>query len=236
MQQRMQQRIRRRWVPVNSNPWSQTTSVTAAGIPVIHQQLSGAPPLDCARRHWRSVRRVGFWWIALWTLFCISACSPKYDWREVADDAAGLRVLFPGKPDSAVRTILLGNLEVQMTLRGVRIDQTMFTVGSVILPVDEAAVRERAIADMRTAMVRNVQGRELAAQTRTIPVIDPAGSERARQAAVIIDAEGRVRDAPVQMRAGFVARGNRAWQWVVLGADVDAEQAANFLDSVRLVE
>jgi hypothetical protein len=25
--------------------------MTAAGIPVIHQQLSGAPPVDCARRH-----------------------------------------------------------------------------------------------------------------------------------------------------------------------------------------
>ena len=85
-------------------------------------------------------------------------------------------------------------------------------------------------------MVRNVQGREIAAQARTIPVINPAGLERARQAAVMIEAEGRVRDAPVQMQAGFVARGNRVWQWVVLGAEVDAEQAANFLDSVRLVE
>jgi hypothetical protein len=38
------------------------------------------------------------------------------------------------------------------------------------------------------------------------------------------------------MRAIFLARGNRVWQWVVLGAEVDAEQASNFLDSVRLVE
>jgi hypothetical protein len=76
----------------------------------------------------------------------------------------------------------------------------------------------------------------VAAQARTIPVINPAGVELARQAGVIVDAEGRLRDAPVHMRAGFVARGNRVWQWVVLGTEVDAEQAVNFLDSVRLVQ
>ena len=53
---------------------------------------------------------------------------------------------------------------------------------------------------------------------------------------MLIEAQGRIQDAPARMRAIFVARGNRVWQWVVLGAEVDAEQASNFLDSVRLVE
>jgi hypothetical protein len=73
-------------------------------------------------------------------------------------------------------------------------------------------------------------------QTRAVPVTNSAGSERGRQSGVLIEAQGRIQEVPARMRAIFVGRGNRVWQWVVLGAEVDAEQASNFLDSVRLVE
>lgn len=174
-----------------------------------------------------------------WVLMCIlllSACSPKYDWREAGDPALGMRVLFPGKPDGAVRTILLGNLKLEMRQQGVRVDQTMFVAGGARLPADNEDVRAQAVADMRTAMVRNLGGSELAVHAREVPVVNSAGLERGRQSGVLIEAQGRIQDAPGRMRAIFVARGDRVWQWVVLGVDVDAEQASNFLDSVRLVE
>jgi hypothetical protein len=173
---------------------------------------------------------------ALMCVLLLSACSPKYDWREAGDPALGMRVLFPGKPDVAVRTILLGNLTLEMRQQGVRVDQTMFIAGGATLPADDEGMRAQAIADMRAAMVRNLGGTEVAVQTRAVPVINPAGLERGRQSGVMIEAQGRIQDAQGRMRAIFVARGNRVWQWVVLGAEVDAEQASNFLDSVRLVE
>jgi len=171
----------------------------------------------------------------IWVLL-LGACSPKYDWREAGDPALGMRVLFPGKPDVAVRTILLGNLTLEMRQQGVRVDQTMFIAGGATLPADDAGVREQAIADMRAAMVRNLRGTEVAVQSRAVPLVNSAGLERGRQSGLLIEAQGRVQNAPARMRAIFVARGNRVWQWVVLGAEVDAEQASNFLDSVRLVE
>jgi hypothetical protein len=173
---------------------------------------------------------------ALMCLLLLSACSPKYDWREAGDPALGMRVLFPGKPDVAVRTILLGNLTLEMRQQGVRIDQTMFIAGGATLPSDDEGMRARAIADMRSAMVRNLGGTEVAVHARAVPVISSAGLERGRQSAVMIEAQGRIQEVPGRMRAIFVARGNRVWQWVVLGVEVDAEQASNFLDSVRLVE
>jgi hypothetical protein len=173
------------------------------------------------------------------TILCVlllSACSPKYDWREAGDPALTMRVLFPGKPDVAVRTILLGNLTLEMRQQGVRVDQTMFIAGGATLPADDEGMRAQAVADMRAAMVRNFGGTEVAVQVRALPLVNSAGREQGRQSAVLIEANGRIQDAPARMRAIFAARGNHIWQWVVLGGDVDAEQASNFLDSVRLVE
>jgi hypothetical protein len=147
-----------------------------------------------------------------------------------------MRVLFPGKPDVAVRTILLGNLTLEMRQQGVRVDQTMFIAGGATLPADDEGMRAQAVADMRAAMVRNFGGTEVAVQVRALPLVNSAGLEQGRQSAVLIEANGRIQDAPARMRAIFAARGNHIWQWVVLGGDVDAEQASNFLDSVRLVE
>jgi len=172
----------------------------------------------------------------LMCVLLLGACSPKYDWREAGDPALGMRVLFPGKPDGAIRTILLGKLKLEMRQQGVRVDQTMFIAGGATLPADDEGVRAQAVADMRTAMVRNLGGTEVAVHAREVPVINSAGLERGRQSGVLIEAQGRIQDAPGRMRAIFVARGDRVWQWVVLGVDVDAEQASNFLDSVRLVE
>ena len=173
---------------------------------------------------------------ALMCLLLLSACSPQYDWREAGDSALAMRVLFPGKPDVAVRKILLGNLTLEMRQQGVRVEQTMFIAGGATLPTDDDGIRAQAVADMRAAMVRNFGGTEGSVQNRTVPVITPAGLERGRQSGVMVEAQGRIQGAPARMQAIFVARGNRVWQWVVLGTNVDAEQASNFLDSVRLVE
>ncbi|NBW45650.1 MAG: hypothetical protein EBR45_08790, partial [Betaproteobacteria bacterium] len=81
---------------------------------------------------------------ALMCVLLLSACSPKYDWREAGDPALGMRVLFPGKPDVAVRTILLGNLTLEMRQQGVRVDQTMFIAGGATLPAADDGVGKKS--------------------------------------------------------------------------------------------
>jgi len=163
-------------------------------------------------------------------------CTPRYDWREVVDTKVGLVLLAPGKPDGAIRSIRLGELPVQMTLQGVRVDQTLFTFAQVGLPVDDPAVQAQAIESMRTAMVRNLQGRQTLERALAMRVVDRSGREISRQTVLAVEVQGQMGGRPVRMLGRFAARGKQAWQWMVIGEPIDAEQAATFLDSVRLLE
>lgn len=186
-----------------------------------------APGFQQPARRWRGV------WLAV--LLSLAACAPTYDWREVTEESHRVRALFPGKPERAERTIRLGEIDVAMTLQGVRVDETMMTLGSVRLPADDADVRARALADMRAAMVRNIAGVETSAAQGSVALLDSSGREQARVPATQIVARGAIAGKTVSMRARFFARGARAWQAVVIGPAVVQEEADTFLDSVRVL-
>jgi len=176
---------------------------------------------------------------SLWAvaaLLALGACSPDYNWREIREPAAGFHVMLPDKPASMSRAIDLDGLPVTMSMTGARIDDIAFTVGAVQLPDEQPATREKAMAAMRTAMVRNIAGRQTAQSEVEVPVLDAGGGTLGRQPAMRIEAIGRAYDQDAQMAAEFVARGRRAWQIVVLGPGVPPEQARLFLDSFRIVE
>ncbi|MCO5106056.1 MAG: hypothetical protein M9907_03125 [Burkholderiaceae bacterium] len=166
----------------------------------------------------------------------LAACAPDYDWREIRPSGAGCLVMLPGKPASMSRPINLDGLAVTMAMSGARVDDQSFTVGAVVLPDAEPATRDKARAAMRAAMVRNVAGRETAVSDATVPVLDLAGRTTATQAGVRVEASGRIGERPAHLSALFVARGNRAWQAVVIGPAADAEHASAFLDSFRILE
>ncbi len=166
----------------------------------------------------------------------LSACSPEYNWREVHSADGDYRVMLPDKPASMTRTIRLEDLQVPMTMQGARVGETAFTVAVAELPDALPATREKALAAMRAAMVRNIAGTERSSASGKVSVIDPSGAARGAEAAMRIDADGSAQGKAVTMLAGFAARGARAYQWVVLGPGIDREQAQVFLDSFRLVE
>ena len=134
------------------------------------------------------------------------------------------------------RQINLDGLPVTMTMSGARVDEQRFTVGAAVLPDDDPATREKATAAMRAAMVRNIDGRESALADVQVPVLDRAGRTTATQAALRIEAAGRVDGKPAHMTAQFAVRGARAWQAVVIGPAPDPGPTQQFLDSLRIVE
>ncbi|MGE0804017.1 MAG: hypothetical protein AB7L76_00585 [Burkholderiaceae bacterium] len=166
----------------------------------------------------------------------LTACTPDYNWRELREPAAGFNVMLPGKPASMSRPIDLDGLPVTMTMTGARVDDIAFTVGAVHLPDALPATREKAVAAMRTAMARNIAGRETAQAEVDVTVLDSGGRSVARHPALRVQISGSTREQPAQMAAEFVARGDRAWQVVVVGPALPAEQAQLFLDSFRIVE
>lgn len=166
----------------------------------------------------------------------LTACTPRHDWREIRADDDHYLAPMPARPDRMTRPIDLDGLAVSMTMQGARVEGVAFVVGAVRLPDDSVAVRERALAAMRTAMVRNIRGNESRADAVAVPVVDASGGVAGSAPGWRIEATGRAGEREVVMHALFASRGGRAWQAVVLGPEPDADAVRHFLDGFRVVE
>lgn len=166
----------------------------------------------------------------------LTVCAPRHDWREIRADEDHYRASMPARPDRMTRAIDLDGLAVSMTMQGARVEGVAFVVGAAGLPDDSVAVRERALAAMRTAMVRNIQGSESRAEAVAVPVVDVSGRVVGSAPGWRIDAAGKAGERTVSMHAVFASRAGHAWQAVVLGPDPDADAVRHFLDGFRIVE
>lgn len=158
----------------------------------------------------------------------LCACSPKYDWREIRGEGAPYSVLLPAKPASYSRPVNLDGAQVTMTMTATEVDGITFAVGTAELP--DATGAAKALAAMRTALVKNINGtlRKEAAATATT----------ATGGNTSIDIEASGRDARGQARvlhARFLARGKRVYQVLVLGKEgaVPQEAVETFFTSFK---
>lgn len=150
--------------------------------------------------------------------FVLSACSPKYDWRDYRSPDAPYSVLFPGKPAKQTRTVKLDQLDASMTMTAADIDGVVFAIGSAQLA--DAAQAPAALAAMRTAMVNNIGG----AITRSTTL--PGGAQE-------VDASGRA----MRLVGRFITKDRRVYQIVVIGAPqkIEAETVDTFFSSFKLL-
>lgn len=156
--------------------------------------------------------------LALLLAFTLSACSPKYDWRDYRSPDAPYTVLFPGKAAKQTRTVKLGELDVSMTMTAADIDGVVFAIGSAQLA--DAAQAQAALAAMQTAMVNNIGGAL-------------ASSKPLDNGAREIDASGK----SMRLLGRFMTRERRVYQVVVIGAPqkIEAETVETFFSSFRLL-
>ncbi len=174
--------------------------------------------------------------VVLAMLLMLVACHPAYDWREIHETDAGYRILLPAKPVSMTRPIDLDGVSVTMAMTGARVDEALFTVGSVVLPSSDEPARAHATQAMRFAMQRNLQGHETKATQVEVPVIDAAGRVVGSVAGTHVEVEGTVMGEPSHMSATFVARGDRAWQAVMIAPSAIPEAAKLFHESLRIAK
>jgi hypothetical protein len=156
----------------------------------------------------------------------LSACNPKYNWRDYSSQDAPYRVMFPGKPDSHTRNIELDGLKVDMTMTATEVDGVMFAVGSAEVP--DPARAQAALEAMQTAMVRNIG----ATVTRKSPA---AATAPAQGAPIDIEASGSRNGKPTRLIGHFEARGARVYQVIVVGeaSSIPAEQVKQFMSSFK---
>ncbi|NYE63778.1 hypothetical protein FHW58_005012 [Duganella sp. 1224] len=156
--------------------------------------------------------------LALLLAIALSACSPKYDWRDYRSADAPYAVLFPGKPATHTRTIRLDQLTVSMTMAASDIDGLVFAIGSAQLA--DAAQAPAALTAMQAAMVSNIGG------TITSSRQLPGGG-------VELAASGPT----MRLLGRFIARDRRIYQVVIVGParQFDAETAETFFTSFKLL-
>jgi hypothetical protein len=150
--------------------------------------------------------------LALVLAAILSACSPKYDWRDYRSNDAPYAVLFPGKPATQTRSIKLDQLEVNMSMSAADIDGVVFAVGSAQLA--DAALAPAAVEAMKTAMVNNIHG-----------TITHSNAQE-------IDASG----SNMRLIGRFLSKDRRIYQVVVIGSPqkIEAESVDTFFSSFKL--
>jgi hypothetical protein len=163
----------------------------------------------------------------------LSACDPKYNWREVHGKDASFVVLLPDKPVSMSRPINLNGEPVTMTMTAAEVDGVNFAVGYV--QVSDAKLAPAALNSMKTALVKNING----AIKHEQPPAAQSVAEGQQTNATDIEATGtRATNSgaePLLLIGHFAVKGNRVYQVIVLGSEkaVPREEANTFLSSFR---
>lgn len=141
--------------------------------------------------------------------FLLSACSPKYDWREIHVTHAPYMIAFPAKPTHETRTVQLAGQNIAMTMSSARIDGITFAVSSASIP--DPANAQAALAALKAALVTNTQGQikqqsPLKLKQAQGEQIEIAGSQ---------NRQGRTR--AIALNARFISKGAYIYQLVVTG-------------------
>lgn len=160
--------------------------------------------------------------------FALTACSPKYNWRDYSSADAPYSAMFPDKPATHTRSVDLDGMKVDMTMTAADIDGTIFAIGSAQAP--DAAKADAAVAAMKTALVRNIGATVTSEKVAKAPAGGTGG------AAIDIDAKGMQNGVPMRLVGHFEARGTRFYQVIVMGRDKDMPQdeVDMFMSSFKL--
>lgn len=174
-------------------------------------------------------------------LLALAACSPRFDWREFRQPAAGYVIALPDRPQAATREIAFahpgGPVHGEMSMLSTGVGATLFAVGSVRLPafaVDSPAALAATLGWFRDGLLRNVQAQEAA----PAEVGRPAGlGTRTLRAAQGFSATGTAGGGrPARLAVRLYVVDDRLFQLVALGAEgeIPPQALETFFDSFRL--
>ena len=90
-------------------------------------------------------------------IILLVACSPRLDWRLVQSPQERYTALFPGKPDKLERRIPYEEQELQQTLEAVKIDDDIYSISSIQVPVIQVAATEKIIAQLKNNLVERAK-------------------------------------------------------------------------------
>lgn len=175
-----------------------------------------------------SLSKVGVVLVAAWATL---ACSPTFDWRD-ARPAEGLTALFPCKPETHARRVVIAGEAQQMGLSACSAGELTFAVAQVeardvtrITPLLQA---------LREALAANVAGAD--AGGGEVQAADaPLQGAQAHPLAQRLSVSGRRADgSSFHAQGQFFCKGLRVYQVTVVGTRLDAQALDVFFSSLKL--
>lgn len=160
------------------------------------------------------------------TTALISACSPKFDWREVHGTASPYTVLMPARPSELSREIQLNAQTVTMQMTATQIDGVNFAVGAV--KMSDATNAQTTITVIKNALVQKMAG--FITQEKT-SLANTGGKITFNDEFSAVDKA----TVPTRMQGRLVARDAWVFQVLVVGPekDINKEAAETFLTSFK---
>ncbi|PRC93312.1 hypothetical protein [Solimicrobium silvestre] len=163
--------------------------------------------------------------IAFLLALSITACSPKFDWRDVRGGESPYTVLMPAKPALLSREIQLGQQTVTMHMTGAQIDGVSFAVGAVKLP--DAAQAQTALTNIKIALLKNISG--------TITHEKTSANTSESKLTINTDFDAISTTTTTRMVGRLVARDVWVFQVVVVGPEkaINKDAVDTFLSSFK---
>jgi hypothetical protein len=153
-----------------------------------------------------------------------TACTPTYNWREIAVADGAVRANFPARVQTDTREIMLAGRSLRFSLTSARVGDGVFAVGHAPLPPELAGdvAGQRKLADGLLAALHQ----NLGAAPPTAP--PPYGAD--------IEVRGQAGGHPVWALARIWVRDNVLVEAVATGSEqgLPPAPAREFVQSVRL--
>nr|WP_246270225.1 hypothetical protein [Paraburkholderia solisilvae] len=161
----------------------------------------------------------------------LAACSPTYDWRTIMNNDNGYTVDLPAKPSLDERQIDIDGKPMRMAMQIAEAGDTVFAVGTVMLPNDDPQTQREALDFLRNGLARNLGA---APDAHATPVPLAAGGDVEGLEVTFSGAAGPKKE-PRIMHARLVAKGRHVYQAAVIGKqELPPEQLDQFFQSFKL--
>ena len=151
----------------------------------------------------------------------LASCSPSLDWREVRVTDGQVKALFPCRPESRVRQVLLAGVKLEMHLESCTAAGANYALSHV--NVGDATHVEPALRQLQSLFASNIGGTPGVAGSFNVPGTTPT------PLASRVTATGSREDGSViAAEAVFFARGAVIYQATTLGARIGGEATDTF--------
>ena len=160
-------------------------------------------------------------------VFCLVACAPNLDWREVRPEGSGAVAMFPCKPTAQSRAVRLAGTRVNMALLACTAGGTTWALAHADLT--DASRVGPALAELRAAAAANLGASAPAELPLKVPGATP------NPASGRIELAGHAPDGkPVREQMAVFSQGTRVFQATALGGQPGAEALESFFGGLKL--